>query len=126
MSSPPSPEVVARLVQSHREFLGFLQNRVSDRAVAEELLQSAFVKTLEKGGSIQDGESAVAWFYRLLRNALTDHYRRKKSETKALDHEAKLAESATEPELLACMHGSSYRGKGAPLLRRLGEALSGN
>src|SRR5262245_4627504 len=30
--------------------------------------------------------------------------------------------SATEPELLACMHGSSYRGKGAPLLRRLGEA----
>jgi hypothetical protein len=32
--------------------------------------------------------------------------------------------AATEPELLACMHGSSYRGKGAPLLRRLGEALS--
>ena len=34
--------------------------------------------------------------------------------------------AATEPEVLACMHGSSYRGKGAPLLRRLGEALSGN
>jgi flavorubredoxin len=34
--------------------------------------------------------------------------------------------AATEPELLACMHGSSYRGKGAPLLRRLGEALSGH
>jgi len=32
--------------------------------------------------------------------------------------------AATEPELLACMHGSSYRGKGAPLLRQLGEALS--
>ncbi|HEY7698608.1 MAG TPA: MBL fold metallo-hydrolase [Vicinamibacteria bacterium] len=32
--------------------------------------------------------------------------------------------AATEPEVLACMHGSSYRGKGAPLLRRLGEALS--
>lgn len=34
--------------------------------------------------------------------------------------------AATEPELLACMHGSSYRGQGAPLLRRLGEALSAN
>jgi flavorubredoxin len=34
--------------------------------------------------------------------------------------------AATEPALLACMHGSSYRGEGAPLLRRLGEALSGD
>lgn len=33
--------------------------------------------------------------------------------------------AARGPELLACMHGSSYRGDGAPLLRRLGEALSG-
>jgi flavorubredoxin len=32
--------------------------------------------------------------------------------------------ASTEPEVLACMHGSSYRGKGAPLLRSLGEALS--
>lgn len=99
MSSPPSPEVLARLVQSHREFLGFLQGRVSNRAVAEELLQAAFVKTLEKGGSIEDGESAVAWFYRVLRNALTDHYRRRRSENKAMEHEARLAESATELEL---------------------------
>ena len=33
--------------------------------------------------------------------------------------------AATEPELLACMHGSSYRGDGASLLRQLGEALAG-
>jgi hypothetical protein len=32
--------------------------------------------------------------------------------------------AATEPELLACMHGASYRGAGARLLRRLGQALS--
>ena len=32
--------------------------------------------------------------------------------------------AANEPELLACMHGSSYRGDGATLLRRLGEALA--
>jgi flavorubredoxin len=31
--------------------------------------------------------------------------------------------AATEPRLLACMHGSSYRGDGAPLLRRIGETL---
>jgi flavorubredoxin len=33
--------------------------------------------------------------------------------------------AANEPELLACMHGSSFRGDGASLLRRLGEALAG-
>jgi flavorubredoxin len=32
--------------------------------------------------------------------------------------------AAAEPKLLACMHGSSFRGDGAPLLRALGEALS--
>jgi hypothetical protein len=31
--------------------------------------------------------------------------------------------AATEPQVLACMHGASYRGDGAVLLRRLGEAL---
>ncbi len=32
--------------------------------------------------------------------------------------------AATAPDLLACMHGASYRGDGAKLLRALGEALS--
>lgn len=31
--------------------------------------------------------------------------------------------AATQPTLLACMHGSSYRGDGAALLRELGRAL---
>jgi len=100
---PVSPEVVARLVQSHREFLEFLEARVPDRSVAEELLQAAFVRTLEKGGSIQESESAVAWFYRLLRNALIDYYRRRASEAKALEREAHTAEPAEEAELQAAI-----------------------
>src|SRR5687768_595396 len=95
----PSPEVVARLVESHRDFLRFLEARVPNRAVAEELLQNAFVRTLEKGGSIREGESAVAWFYRLLRNALVDHYRRNASEARALEREAREAETQVEPDL---------------------------
>jgi hypothetical protein len=31
--------------------------------------------------------------------------------------------AATEPQVLACMHGASYRGDGSALLRRLGAAL---
>jgi hypothetical protein len=32
--------------------------------------------------------------------------------------------AATEPELLACMHGSAWRGDGAQLLRELGRVLT--
>lgn len=92
-------DVIAALVGNHRQFLGFLERRVGSRAVAEEILQSAFVKTLEKGGALQDGEGAVTWFYRLLRNALVDHYRRQAAEGRALEREAREASEATDPEL---------------------------
>ena len=32
--------------------------------------------------------------------------------------------AATEPKVLACMHGASYRGDGSALLHRLGDALN--
>ena len=104
-----SPEVVEALVGNHRRFLGFLERRVGSRALAEELLQSAYVKTLEKGGELRDGEGAVAWFYRLLRNALVDHYRRQGAEGRALEREAREAsEVGPDPELTqtvcACIH----------------------
>jgi len=93
-----SPETLAVLVDRHREFLAFLEPRVGSRAAAEELLQAAFVKTLERGGEIRDGESAVAWFYRLLRNALVDFYRRRDAERRALERHAREVGGAAAPE----------------------------
>lgn len=98
-SAPPSPDVVDRLVAGHREFLAFLEPRVRSREVAEEILQAAFVKTLEKGGAIRETESAVAWFYRLLRNALVDHYRRNATAARALEREAAEPVLPSEEEL---------------------------
>lgn len=73
---PDTPAAVARLVANHREFLGFLAARVGDRALAEDLLQDAFVRGIGKLDSLRDDESAIAWFYRILRNAVIDHHRR--------------------------------------------------
>lgn len=93
-------DVLPALVGNHRQFLAFLERRVGSKAVAEEILQSAFVKTLEKGGALRDGEGAVTWFYRLLRNALVDYYRRQAAEGRALEREAREASEASEdPEL---------------------------
>jgi RNA polymerase sigma factor (sigma-70 family) len=88
MSERMSNEVVERLVGEHRRFLQFLEPRVGSRAVAEEILQSAFAKGIERGGELRDDESAVAWFYRLLRNAVVDHYRHRDAERRALEAHA--------------------------------------
>lgn len=73
---PPSPAVVAALVQNHREFLAFLERRVGSRAEAEDLLQETFARGLDKLASLRDQELVVAWFYRMLRNAVIDRARR--------------------------------------------------
>lgn len=90
-------DVAARLVESHRQFLGFLERRLGDRALAEDLLQDAFVKTLEKSEEIRDDEAAVAWFYRLLRNAVIDHHRRGSVRNRALEQLAAEWKDAVEP-----------------------------
>lgn len=72
------------LVANRAEFLSFLERRVGSPELAEELLQRAFVRGIERGGAIRDDESAVAWFYRVLRNAMVDHVRRTATADRAL------------------------------------------
>jgi RNA polymerase sigma factor (sigma-70 family) len=81
----PTPGVVDALVANHRQFLRFLEGRVGNRAVAEDILQEAFVRSLDKVGALRSDESAVAWFYRMLRNAAIDHHRRRASASRALE-----------------------------------------
>ena len=105
------PDVVPILVDHHRRFLDFLERRVGSRAAAEDLLQAAFVKALDRSAEIRDGERAVAWFYRLLRNSLIDFYRRRDAERRAVERHAAETPATTErdPELEAavceCVYG---------------------
>lgn len=80
-----SSDVVRALVDNHRSFLAFLEKRTRNRELAEEILQNAFVRGIDRAGAVREGESAVAWFYRLLRNALVDHYRSRGAEARALE-----------------------------------------
>jgi RNA polymerase sigma-70 factor (ECF subfamily) len=79
-----SPQAIAQLVGAHREFLAFLERRVESRAAAEDILQAAFVRGLEGGVGVQD-EKVVAWFYRVLRNSVIDHYRRRSTSERAME-----------------------------------------
>lgn len=84
-----TPEVARVLVDNHARFRAFLERRVGQRDVAEEILQDAFVKGLNHASTVRDAESVTAWFYRLLRNALVDHLRRRGAEQRALEEAAR-------------------------------------
>jgi RNA polymerase sigma-70 factor (ECF subfamily) len=55
------------------------------------------VRGIERGGGIRDDESTVAWFYRLLRNAVIDHYRRNASADRAMEAFAREMQNAEIP-----------------------------
>lgn len=79
----PAGDTLTLLLHSHHRFLAFLQRRTGSRETAEELLQSAFAKAVEHADSLQQ-ETAIAWFYRVLRNSLIDFYRKQEAEQRAL------------------------------------------
>lgn len=99
----PSDEgtVMERLVANHREFQRFLIGKLGDKALAEDILQEAFIKGLAKVDTIRDDESAKAWFYRVLRNAVIDFSRRRAATDRRLEAFAmELETQDQEPETL--------------------------
>lgn len=89
-----SAAAIETLVSNHRRFLDFLTRRVGDRALAEDILQDAFVKGVAR--ETPGEQSVVAWFYRTLRNAVIDAQRRKGARVRALEAFARELESAVE------------------------------
>jgi RNA polymerase sigma factor (sigma-70 family) len=88
------------LVENHRAFLRFLERRVQSRETAEDILQDAFGRAVMHVSTLRDEESVVAWFYRLLRNAVIDHYRRQATAGSALARFAsELDERVPPPEV---------------------------
>lgn len=94
---PIDAEVKRVLVENHREFLRFLERRLGRRDLAEDILQEAFARGLTKLETLRDGEAVVPWFYRTLRNATVDYYRRTKSADRALARFAEEIETSEEP-----------------------------
>jgi RNA polymerase sigma factor (sigma-70 family) len=72
-STDDRTRVATVLVENHRAFLRFLERRVGDRALAEDLLQDAFTRNLDRLSDVPE-EGLVPWFYRVLRNAAIDRH----------------------------------------------------
>jgi RNA polymerase sigma factor (sigma-70 family) len=68
---------VATLLENHRAFLRYLERRVGDHALAEDILQEGFAKVVARPDQAPADESIIPWFYRTLRNAAIDQFRRR-------------------------------------------------
>lgn len=96
------------LVENHRAFLRYLERWVGDRALAEDLLQDAFVRNLDRLSSVPD-EALVPWFYRVLRNAAIDRHRHQGAEGRGLAAlarelaDAKVPSADMHREICACV-----------------------
>ena len=105
-----TPAPLAILLENHRAFLAFLERRVGDRALAEDILQDAFAKVVDRPEQAPADEGVVPWFYRTLRNAAIDQFRRRSTATRAVDAFARELETRTapEPELAAEIRAELY------------------
>jgi RNA polymerase sigma factor (sigma-70 family) len=100
-------DTTVALAERHDRFLQFLRARVQDPATAEDILQTAYLKAIERSAQLRETESSVAWFYRILRNAVIDHYRQTATRSRAMDEWAgswsETYEAEIQPEVCACI-----------------------
>jgi RNA polymerase sigma factor (sigma-70 family) len=92
-ASLQSKQLIAQLVDNRRAFLRYVERRVGNHALAEEIVQDAFVRSLQREDEIHD--SVVGWFYRVLRNAVIDHQRSQAVANRKLDEFAAALEATT-------------------------------
>lgn len=100
---------VALLLENHRAFLRYLERRVGDATLAEDILQDAFAKVISRPDAVPDDEAVVPWFYRVLRNAAIDRFRRRAAADRAVEAFARELETEDRPtgemeaEICACI-----------------------
>lgn len=130
MSTRRHEHLIAALHTQRGAFKAFLAARVGSEAEAEDILQNGLVKALQRAGELRDDEKLTAWFYQLLRHAVTDHYRSRGAARRrddalgtlvtALEEDVATAR-AFEAKLCTCLGGvvDTLKPVQADLLRRV-------
>ena len=93
-----TPASLAILLENHRAFLKYLERRVGDRELAEDILQEAFAKVVDRPDQTPTDEGVVPWFYRTLRNAAIDQFRRRGTAARAIEVFARELDGQVGPE----------------------------
>lgn len=92
-----APSLEARLLDGRERFLAYIRRRIADPELAEDILQESLLRALQAAPTLRDDAALIPWFYQVLRNAITDAYRRRAVESRHVtplaDHEPEDAAS---------------------------------
>ncbi|MDP6778409.1 MAG: RNA polymerase sigma factor SigZ [Candidatus Latescibacteria bacterium] len=61
--------------QHHARLHSFIQSRVGDPSVADDILQDVFLRIHSRIDSLKESGKIQSWIYQIARNAIIDHYR---------------------------------------------------
>jgi RNA polymerase sigma-70 factor (ECF subfamily) len=62
----------------HSKLHAFIQSRVNDVSVADDILQDVFIRIHSRIDMLKDTSKLQSWIYQIARNAIIDHYRARK------------------------------------------------
>ena len=101
---------VSQIWKEHNQIMeNFIRKRVRNRQDAEDILQEAFLRIHISIKNLKDTTRIKAWVYRIVRNTISDYYRRKinRDETQSLNED--LAVSSSEEyffntEIYSCLN----------------------
>lgn len=104
------PETERVWTDLRTRLFSFIRGRVPTREDAEDVLQEVFARIHESAGRLAEVESVSGWVYRIARNAVVDHHRRRDARERAVDamsvdpgHESTEPTETAESELAGCL-----------------------
>lgn len=99
---PSNRELVAQaLCDKRADFEAFVRARVRSEE-ANDILQLAALRAIERADSLDDPARVVAWLYRLHRNLIVDTVRKQSSEHRVIDPAAEVPDQASPPSSDPC------------------------
>lgn len=102
------PQDLASILLEHLStFQAFARRRLGDDQLAADAVQESLFKAITAEPNLQDRENLLAWFYRILRNVLTDLHRRKAAGERAMATYAADFENESEEvksAICSCLH----------------------
>lgn len=60
----------------HKQLLSFIQKRVSDSSIADDILQEVFIKIHTRIDTLHENKKIKAWLFQITRNTIIDYYRK--------------------------------------------------
>ena len=86
---------------------GYLLRKVKQKDDADDLLQEILIKIHNNIGTLQDEKKLAPWIHQIVRNTLTDYYRKNRLETTELNEERAAVNDTevTEDIYSECVNG---------------------